>query len=280
MGVDPRSGTLAGLESLMAHLRSQQGCPWDRKQTWRSLLPYIVEETYEVVEAVECGSSEALKDELGDVLFHIVFYSRIAQEEGHFTLADVIRGVSEKMIRRHPHVFEPTREKIQDADEVPGVWEEMKREEKRTAGGANRVPASIFDDLNSHLPALLLAGKVQRKMAQVGFDWKDPQDVLAKVEEEVGELRQALAQQDPGAMEEELGDVLFTLVNLARHLRVDAEMALRRSTMKFQGRFRFMEKRLHEQGKTANDTHLEQLEALWQESKTQPPNPKNNPEGP
>ncbi|MBF0428429.1 MAG: nucleoside triphosphate pyrophosphohydrolase [Magnetococcales bacterium] len=248
------------LEALMARLRGPDGCPWDREQTPLSLLPYTIEEAYEVAEAVETRNPVAWRDELGDLLFHVVFHSRIAQEQGEFSLADVVAGVVEKMTRRHPHVFDPNGERLAEAALVLGRWEEIKRQEKGESGGQ----VSVFDDINSRLPALLWAAKVQRKMAQVGFDWKEPSGVIDKVHEELAELQQAA---DTDAREEELGDLLFTLVNLARHLQINPESALRRATRKFQDRFRFMEQRLHADNRTPHEADLEELEALWQESK-------------
>ncbi|MEO5331027.1 MAG: nucleoside triphosphate pyrophosphohydrolase [Magnetococcus sp. YQC-5] len=248
---------MEALETLMARLRGAGGCPWDRKQTALSLLPYTIEEAYEVAEAVETHDKQAWRDELGDLLFHVVFHSRIAEEEGAFGLAEVISGVVDKMTRRHPHVFDPTCEPMQEARQVPARWEEIKRAEKND-------PSSVFDDIHSRLPALLWAAKVQRKMAQVGFDWQDAAGVMEKVREELEELTQAM---DTDAREEELGDVLFTLVNLARHYHVNPESALRRATRKFQERFRYMEQSLHAENRTPRDADLAELETLWQASK-------------
>lgn len=262
------------LAQLMARLRGTDGCPWDKKQTWNSLTPYTIEEAYEVVEAVESGDPAALKDELGDLLFHVVFYSRIAQEAENFDLCGVIRGITAKMTRRHPHVFGSGAKSVSDADEVPGRWEEIKRQEREAklndnpGKKANDGKAiSVFDDINSRVPALLWASKVQRKMGQVGFDWSDVAAVRDKVTEEMAELDMACQEADQTAMTEEIGDVLFTMVNLSRHLKVNPETALRQATHKFQNRFRFMETKLHSTGRTAHDASLEELEALWQESK-------------
>ncbi|MBF0627905.1 MAG: nucleoside triphosphate pyrophosphohydrolase [Magnetococcales bacterium] len=248
------------LEQLMARLRGPNGCPWDREQTPASLLPYTIEEAYEVVEAVETGNTHAWKDELGDLLFHVVFHSRIAEEQGHFGLSDVIAGIVEKMTRRHPHVFDPNGTPLDQPAEVKERWEVIKRNEKPRKEG---IP-SVFDDLNSRLPALLWAAKVQRKMSQVGFDWQGPEGVLEKVHEELEELKSAPT---PDNREEELGDLLLTLVNLASHYQINPELALRRATRKAQERFRTMEQRLHAQNRTPADATLDELEALWQESK-------------
>ncbi|MEO5344820.1 MAG: nucleoside triphosphate pyrophosphohydrolase [Magnetococcus sp. YQC-9] len=258
----PTSGPMIeALEALMARLRSSDGCPWDRKQSLKSLLPYTIEEAFEVVEAVETHNLPALKDELGDLLFHIVFHSRIAEEEGQFTLAEVIDGIVTKMTRRHPHVFGNEEERQADPDRVVARWEEIKREEKQ---GRGEKPASVFDDLNSHLPALLWAAKVQRKMSRVGFDWQEPSGVIDKIHEELEELRVA---PDADNREEEIGDILMTVVNLAGHYRINPEMALRRAAHKTQARFRFMERALHAENRTPMDATLDELEALWQASK-------------
>ncbi len=267
---------LQELVGLMARLRGPEGCPWDRQQTWKTLVPYTLEEAYEVVEAVETHQVDGLRDELGDLLFHVTFYSRIAEEEGLFSLAEVIQTLLTKMTRRHPHVFGPlatdngTEQPV--AQEIPARWEEIKRQERsqqREARG-QAGPASLFDDVNSRLPALLWAAKVQRKMGQIGFDWPDDEGVMAKVREELAELDQARQDRDPEAMAEELGDLLFTLVNLARHLQINPETALRGSTRKFQNRFRRMETRLHQVGQSVETATLAQLEALWQETKRAP----------
>ncbi|MBF0195533.1 MAG: nucleoside triphosphate pyrophosphohydrolase [Magnetococcales bacterium] len=262
------------LAQLMANLRSEDGCPWDKKQTWKSLIPYTIEEAYEVVEAAESNDASSLKDELGDLLFHVVFYSRIGEESQQFNIEDVIRGITEKMTRRHPHVFGEKSSSIEDAKEVPGLWEEIKRKEREAKKEAlqcdsddNNKPVSIFDDINSRVPALLWASKVQRKMGQVGFDWADADGVISKINEEFVELEEAREANDIEAMTEEIGDLLFTMVNLSRHLKINPETALRQATHKFQNRFRFMEAELLNQGRSAQETSLEELETLWQESK-------------
>lgn len=262
--------TFKELIHLVARLRGPEGCPWDKEQTWHSLLPYTIEEAYEVAEAVETSDTQGLKDELGDLLFHIVFYSQIAQEETLFSLEDVIHGVITKMTRRHPHVFGPQEKKPLKTQEVIGLWEEIKQCEKRqkTSKEAPSTPPSILDGIDGRLPALLWAAKVQRKMGQIGFDWKNADGVMEKVREEMTELDQARQDQDQSAMEEELGDVLFTLVNLAQHMKINPEMALRQATRKCQRRFRTMETLLHPSGQSIQDVSLEQLESLWQEAKS------------
>ncbi|MBF0185310.1 MAG: nucleoside triphosphate pyrophosphohydrolase [Magnetococcales bacterium] len=272
---------MQALAEVMARLRGPEGCPWDKQQSWASLVPYTIEEAYEVAEAVETGQVAGLRDELGDLLFHVVFYSRIAEEENHFSLQEVIRWVVDKMIHRHPHVFAVQEGDPPLAEEVPGRWEEIKRQEKsrqRQERGESG-PASVFDDLNSRLPALLWAAKVQRKMGQVGFDWPDVQGVLGKVREELAELEEACSSAESAAIEEELGDLLFTLVNVARHRHINPEVALRSSTRKFQDRFRYMESRLHQAGQAVSSASLEQLEALWQEAKQRPSHRQQHEEG-
>ena len=258
------------LAHLMARLRGPDGCPWDKKQTWQTLVPFTLEEAYEVAEAVETANSQSVRDELGDLLFHIFFYSHIAEEADLFSLEDVVRGVVAKMTRRHPHLFgqhnEPT---LPEAHEVPGRWEEIKRQEKNAAhkSQGESGPVSVFDDINSHLPALLWAAKVQRKMGQLGFDWKNAEGVMEKCREEMDELNQALRDHNQADREEALGDLFFTLVNLAQHMTINPETALRKSTRKFQTRFRTMETRLHQSGQSVHTVSLEHLESLWIEAK-------------
>lgn len=260
------------LVQLMARLRGPAGCPWDKKQTWHSLVPHTIEEAYEVAEAVETDNVQGVRDELGDLLFHIIFYSQIAQEENLFSLEDLIRAVISKMTRRHPHVFAPQEAQRPEAEEVPGRWEKIKRDEKAQQKRAegDESATSVFDDIHSRLPALLWAAKVQRKMGQLGFDWQDADGVLEKVREEMAELDQARHAQNLTAMEEEFGDLLFTLVNLARHIGVNPETALRHATHTFQKRFRTIETRLHTSGQSLEKATLAQLESLWQEVKSAP----------
>ncbi|MBF0177896.1 MAG: nucleoside triphosphate pyrophosphohydrolase [Magnetococcales bacterium] len=263
---------LLDLIALVAHLRSPEGCPWDRVQTYASLTPHTIEEAYEVLEAVESGEPGQLRQELGDLLFHVLLYSQIAQEQGHFSLAEVIHGVTEKMRRRHPHLYGPRRKEVAEQVAREGMeglrnnWESIKRQEKPNNPDQR---TSVFDGLSSKLPALHLAYKVQQKMARIGFDWPDPAPVLAKVHEEMQELEQARQSGDPLHIEEEMGDVLFTLANYARHLQVNPEKALRRSTLKFQNRFRYIEEKLGRENLSVHEVSLNRLEKLWQESKKQ-----------
>ncbi|MEO5366163.1 MAG: nucleoside triphosphate pyrophosphohydrolase [Magnetococcus sp. WYHC-3] len=268
---DNRTGrAMEALEALMARLREPGGCPWDREQTFRSLLPHTIEEAYEVVEAVESGDYAELRRELGDVLFHVVFYSRVAQEQGLFSLAEVIEGITEKMILRHPHVFGDV--SLNTSGEVLANWESFKQREKALTGSvpaADAPPPSVFDGVSPRLPALMLALKIQQKMAKVGFDWPGEEGVFQKLDEELGEVRRAYDAQNPDAMEEEIGDLLFTLVNLARHLKLDPESALRRSTLKCRDRFRHVETQLATQGRTPGEATLAEMDALWERAKQQ-----------
>jgi tetrapyrrole methylase family protein/MazG family protein len=229
----------------------RERCPWDREQTHTSLTRHLIEEAYETVEAIESGSAEHLEEELGDLLFQIWFHSVLAEEEGEFTLADVARGIHDKLVLRHPHVF-GTRS-ADTADQVVRNWEQIKRDEKGRSSLMEGIPAA--------LPALLYAHKVQRKAASVGFDWPSVDDVYPKVTEELEELRA-----DPS--EEELGDLLFAVVNVARHLGVDAESALRAATAKFRDRFVGVERLAAERGIALPDADLAALDALWDEVKS------------
>jgi MazG family protein len=241
------------LAAVVERLRSEQGCPWDRQQTPSSLIPYMLEETYEVIESIEAGDCQALKEELGDVLLHIVFQSRIAEERQQFTLAESIQTVVEKLIRRHPHVFGDAH--VQDTTEVRQRWETAKQREKGRE--------SLLDGVPRTLPALTRARRVQEKAAAVGFDWPDIAAVWAKVNEELDELRTAHAGTDPEAIAEEFGDVLFSLVNLGRFLHLSAEEALRQAIAKFEQRFRGIEQELARRGRRLDEASLAEMDAIW-----------------
>ncbi|MBF0143682.1 MAG: nucleoside triphosphate pyrophosphohydrolase [Magnetococcales bacterium] len=264
---------MEALEGLMARLRSPGGCPWDREQDHDTLLLYTLEEAYEVVEAVEAKDPGAIRDELGDLLFHVVFHSRIAEEAGQFRLAEVIRGITAKMIARHPHVFGPQAGSLTEAHEVVDRWESFKAAEQ--AGSGKQPPPrvgeipSIFDGLNKRLSALLYAHKMQRRMAKVKFDWPNAHSVLDKLREEVTELAEAIEAGEPEAMADELGDVLLVAVNIANQLNINPETALRKACDKSQRRFRFIEAELHRTGREVAMADLAEMEALWQESKRQ-----------
>jgi tetrapyrrole methylase family protein/MazG family protein len=245
------------LLAIMARLRGADGCPWDRRQTKDDLKPFLIEETYEILEALDQYDMQGLKEELGDLLFHIIFMSRIAEEEGAFTVHDVIQGIAEKMRRRHPHVFGDAT--VTKPCEVEANWAKLKAEEKPRA--------SLMAGLPLHLPALMRAYRLTQRAARVGFDWKDKDQVWEKLEEELREFQEALREDKKEALREELGDILFTLVNVARFIDVDPEDALRRTTNKFVQRFTFIEQRLRAQGKELLEASLAEMDALWEESK-------------
>jgi len=246
------------LLDIMARLRDPvAGCPWDKEQNFRTIAPYTIEEAYEVAEACEAGDPAALKDELGDLLFQTVFHARMAEEAGLFRFADVAKAISDKMIRRHPHVFGDV--KVDGAAAQTVAWEETKAKE-RAAGGA----ASVLDGVGVALPALTRAEKLQKRAARVGFDWQDAAPVFAKIDEELDELRDEIeGKAEQARIEDEFGDLLFAVVNLARHLRIDPEQALRGASRKFEHRFRAMEATAAPlEGKS-----LDELEAAWQSVK-------------
>ena len=248
------------LRSIMDHLRGPQGCPWDREQTLRSLATYLLEETYEVLEAIESGSARHHCEELGDLLLQIVFQARVAQESGDFDLDDVIKGIREKIVRRHPHVFGS--ESLSTADQVLEQWEQIKAEERRRDKGH-----SLLTGVPTMLPALLKALRISTKVARVGFDWPDCEGLFAKVEEEWSELREAVRSGDRGGSAEELGDLFFTLANVGRHLDIDPEAALQAANRKFQERFARLEARSAAEGFQLSPEHRERMEALWLEIK-------------
>ncbi len=256
--------TIHPLLELMQRLRdAQHGCPWDRAQNYASLVPHTLEEAYEVAEAIAREDWRELCAELGDLLFQIVFYAQLAAEEGRFDFADVVSGIVEKMTRRHPHVFANAHYANHAAQMAD--WERIKAAEK----GATEA-RSILDDITLALPALTRALKLQKRAAQVGFDWETLPPVLAKVEEEFAELRHEISTH--GSVQriaEEMGDTLFALVNLARHLQLDPEAALRGTNQRFSQRFRYIEQCLAQQGRTAKNADLAELEALWQRAKMQ-----------
>ena len=255
-----QQGDLSRLVELMARLRGPDGCPWDRKQTPESLKPFLIEECYEVVDAIEEGDPGKVKEELGDLLFQIVFHARIAEEQGQFTLRDVVAAIHEKMVRRHPHVFGD--ERLSTAGEVAANWEEIKLKEK--SGEGRR---SVLEGVPRELPSLIRAHRLQERAAKVGFDWNHLNEVLPKLDEEIAEFKESLKQEDAGKIEEELGDLFFTLVNLSRFLGVNPEEALRKTISKFIGRFRAIEEHAANAGRTLKDMTLDEMEALWQEAK-------------
>ncbi|ABB15258.1 nucleoside triphosphate pyrophosphohydrolase [Carboxydothermus hydrogenoformans] len=244
------------LGEIMEVLRGEQGCPWDREQTHRSLLPYVLEEAYEVAEAIEEEDPEKLKEELGDLLLQVVFHAQIAREEGEFTFKEVVEGICEKLIRRHPHVFASV--EVDDSEEVKINWEMIKQQEKGKK--------SVIEGVAKTLPALKKAQKVGEKAAKVGFDWEKAEEVFAKIEEELEELRASL-KEGTSRQEEELGDLLFSVVNLARKLGLEAEEALNKTTSKFVKRFMKMEEMVKERGQNLQDLTLSELDELWNKAK-------------
>ena len=245
---------------IVAKLRGPGGCPWDREQTHKSLLSCLLDESYEFFEAVDENSPYKMKEELGDLLLQVVFHAQMASEAGHFSMDDIAREISEKLIRRHPHVFGDV--KADTSKEVLKNWETIKKGEK---GKEHRV--SLVDDIPQALPALFRAEKIQRRVARCGFDWPDIKPVLDKVEEEFAEFREALEAGDTEHAAEELGDILFALVNVGRHKEICAEDALRTTMTKFERRFRYIENRFKELGRDINKASLEEMDIYWEESK-------------
>ena len=243
---------------IVAKLRGPGGCPWDREQTHESLLPALIEEAYEVTEAAREKNDAHFREELGDLLLLVVMHAEIASETDRFNIDDVVRDISEKLIRRHPHVFGTS--DARDSGAVLKQWEAIKRDEKKT-------DSHYLASLPKALPALMRAQKAQSKAARVNFDWTDVRDVVAKLEEELRELNQAMASADPARTEEEIGDVLFAVVNVARKCRLDAESALQRGTDKFVTRFNRLEDELQRQGKRLCDVDLAEMDAIWDEIK-------------
>lgn len=253
------------LLQIMRQLRDPKtGCPWDIKQTYQSIVPHTLEEVYEVIDLIENNQLDALPDELGDLLFQIVFYAQIGAEEGRFNFDDVVNAISEKLIHRHPHVF--AGEKIEEADHNQ-QWEEKKQIERLAKGEAR---TSLMEGIPSVLPALTRAAKIQTRAARVGFDWETIDPVWDKLEEEVAEIHEAIDQElGQDKIEDEVGDLLCVCVNIARQLGVDPERALRRSNNKFERRFRYIEETLSAKGRTPDQATLEEMDALWDEAKAQ-----------
>jgi len=254
-----KTKNITRLLQIMARLRSPTGCPWDREQTHRSIRHNLIEETYEALDALDSGNMPEFCDELGDLLLQVVFHSQIASEAGQFDFDTVAQTIAEKLLRRHPHVF--GKAKADTSREVLRQWEDIKKIEKKSA--------SIYAEVPRSLPALLKADKIQRKASRVGFDWKHAKDVVAKVEEELREMKAALASGNRRHFEEELGDLLFATVNLARFEKLDPEDLLNRTTHKFVKRFQQVERAVHKQGKRLEDCTLEELDALWDSVKRQ-----------
>lgn len=267
------------LIDIMARLRTPgTGCAWDLQQTFETIAPYTIEEAYEVAEAIARGDRHDICDELGDLLLQVVFHARMAEEEGTFAFPDVVEAITRKMIRRHPHVFGPTVARTPHL--VKGLWEKIKAEEKaeKAARHGGEIPKGLLDAVSIAMPPMLRAVKLQQKAGTVGFDWNDPRAVLAKIREELDELEAEMDSADREetgkaeartAIEAELGDVLFALANLGRHLDIDPEAAVRATNEKFRKRFSYIERKLEEAGRRPENATLEEMEALWQEAKTE-----------
>jgi len=247
------------LVEIMAKLRAPGGCPWDLKQTFDSIKPYTLEETYEVLDAIDARDWDGLKEELGDFMLQAVFFAQMASETNLFKIEDSLDAINEKLVRRHPHIFGDAT--ADTADDVKKRWDEIKAEEKTSAG---KAPALLLDGVSRKTPALVEAQQIASKAAGVGFDWDNVGQVFDKLDEEVAELRAA---EDPSAIEDELGDMLFVIVNLARFMKVDPEQALRRTNAKFRRRFGFVESTLAAQGKNLADSTVAEMEECWQQAK-------------
>lgn len=263
----PASAAFLKLLAIMAKLRDPKGgCPWDLDQSFRTIVPHTIEEAYEVADAIEQDDLESLKGELGDLLFQTVFYAQMAREAGQFDMADVLRGLNDKMIRRHPHVFGSL--EIADAAQQTHAWEKQKAEERAAEAAAKGLKPSAIDGVIPGLPALTRAEKLQKRAARVGFDWPEAAQVLDKIAEETQEIRAALEEKaSKDSVAEEIGDLLFAVVNLARHLEIDSEGALRAANRKFERRFRKVEEILAARGKEPAGSTLDEMEAAWVQAK-------------
>ncbi len=242
------------LLGVLRLLRAPGGCSWDQVQTSESLIPYLLEETYEIIEAIEEGNTETLKEELGDLSLHILFQAELARESGKFNISDSLRNISEKLIRRHPQVFDKSNNK-HSTNDINKSWEEAKQKEKQRN--------NVLDGVPKNLPALLRARRIQEKAANVGFDWSELSPVIDKVDEEIGELKEAVVLKDTKNIKDEMGDVLFSLVNLSRFLKINPEDALRMTITKFETRFAQVEKELKKRGKNLTDSTLEEMDEIW-----------------
>ena len=252
--------SLSKLIKITDTLMGEDGCPWDKVQTRESLKPYLVEETYEVLDALDANDPEKIKDELGDLLYQILFHSKISSLKGEFDFRDVIDNLSEKMVRRHPHVFKEG--ELNTPDQVVKQWEEIKRNEKNQAN-----QKSILDNIPKNLPSLLRAQKLQKKAAKEGFDWDQISDVFDKLDEEIAEFKEAVLKKKSADIQNEIGDIIFVITNIAKFYKIDAEEALRSTNNKFIKRFQYIEQKIEEKGKTLKDSPLEEMERYWQEAK-------------
>ena len=252
--------SLSKLIKITDTLMGKDGCPWDKVQTRESLKPYLIEETYEVLDALDANDPEKIKDELGDLLYQILFHSKISSLKGEFNFRDVIDNLSEKMVRRHPHVFKEG--ELNTPDQVVKQWEEIKRNEKNQAN-----QKSILDNIPKNLPSLLRAQKLQKKAAKEGFDWDQLGDVFDKLDEEIVEFKEAVLKKKSADIQNEIGDMIFVITNIAKCYKIDAEEALRSTNNKFIKRFQYIEQKIKAKGKTLKDSPLEEMERYWQEAK-------------
>jgi MazG family protein len=250
------------LVGLMARLRGPNGCPWDREQTFDTIKPYTLEETYEVLDAIDRRDWTEVAEELGDLMLQVVFYSQMAEEQNLFAIGDSLDAINEKLIRRHPHVFGA--ESAETAGDVKRIWGEIKATEKKDKG---KHETSLLASVPRAMPALVEAQQIASRAAGVGFDWENPEQVIEKLHEELAELDEARRSASPTELEGEIGDLLFVLVNLARFVKVDPEQALRRTNAKFRERFGYIERKLAERGKKLTESNITEMEELWQEAK-------------
>jgi tetrapyrrole methylase family protein / MazG family protein len=259
------------LIAVMTRLRAPGGCPWDREQTYASLSQYLLEEAYETFDAIHeadaTGDVTNLKEELGDLLLQVVFHAAIGAERGEFTIDDVAEGVANKLILRHPHVFGDA--KLEHAEDVLDNWDTLKANERKASGKKEKQRESILDEVPVHFPALLEGLKISKKAAKVGFDWVHTEQIFEKVDEEIKELKNAIKNDDARNIDEEIGDLLFAIVNLARRLDVEPETALKKTNRKFRERFRFIERDLSAQGRSLEESDLDEMDRLWNKAKSQ-----------
>ncbi len=257
------------LVSVMQRLRAPGGCPWDAEQTYVSLSQYLIEEAYETFDAIHeadsAGDTTHLKEELGDLLLQVIFHSTIGAEKGDFTIDEVAAGVTQKLVLRHPHVFGD--EKLEKASDVLDNWDTLKANERKASGKVEKTRESILDEVPVHFPGLLEGLKITKKAAKVGFDWQDKEQIFDKLEEEIGELKNAIKKDDAKNIDEEIGDLLFVVVNLARRLDVEPETALKKANRKFRERFKYIEQRLKTQDRTLDDATLGEMDSLWDQAK-------------
>jgi MazG family protein len=264
------SKSLDELIAVMARLRAPGGCPWDREQTYASLAQYLLEEAYETFDAIQdadrTGDVANLKEELGDLLLQVIFHATIGAEKGDFTIDDVANGITQKLILRHPHVFGDA--KLESAEDVLDNWDQLKADERKASGKKEKTKDSILDDVPVHFPALLEALKLTKAAAKVRFDWKDTSQIFEKLDEEVAELKEAMDGRDQGEIAEEIGDLLFVVVNLARRLDVEPETALKKTNRKFRERFKYIEQQLKAGGSSLEAATLDEMDKLWDRAKT------------